>query len=86
MRNITRRQLVKHHEEKLENNLPMNKMKKACKKAMGMTTNNITLFFWEKNTKEKKTSMVKKNQENKSKLSRKHKTQSLKLKLGLMFN
>jgi hypothetical protein len=54
MRSITRGQVVKYHEEKLENNLPMIKMKKTCKKATGMTTNTKTLFFWGKNTKEKK--------------------------------
>jgi hypothetical protein len=62
-------------------------MKKACKKARNMSTNTRMLFFLEKNTR-KKTSMVKKNKKNKSKLSHKKlkKTQSLKLELGLMSN
>jgi len=47
--------------KKLENNLPVSKMKKACKKAMSMTTNENTIFFGIKH-KRKKTSMVKKNQ------------------------
>jgi hypothetical protein len=72
MRSITRGQAIKHHEEKLENNLPMSKMKKVCKKGTGMSTNTLMVFFWKKH-KRKKTSIVKKNQKTKANCQKKHK-------------